>query len=60
MRCVSVVFGIALVVHVEFLFPSQYAVSCHQRSASETPFEWRFAGWPMVAGFKMFTWLVLI
>ena len=31
------------------LQPSQYAVSCHHRPVSKTPFKWHFAGGPMVS-----------
>ena len=36
--------------------PSQQSVLGHHRLTSETPFEWRFAGGPIVARFQMFTW----
>ena len=36
--------------------PSQYIISDHYRPTSETPFQWRFAGGPMVARFKVLTW----
>ena len=32
---------------------SQHAGSDHYRTASETPFKWRFAGGPIVAGFNL-------
>ena len=38
---------------------SQNTVLGHHQPASETAFEWSFAGWLMVAHFMMFTWLAL-
>ena len=35
--------------------PSQHPISCHYRSAGETPFEWRFAGGSIVARFYVLT-----
>ena len=37
----------------------QQTISEHYWPASETPFKWRFAGGPMLAGFYMFTGHVL-
>ena len=31
--------------------PSQHSMVGHNRHASETPFQWRFAGGPMMANF---------
>ena len=36
-----------------YLLPSQITVSDHYRPASETPFEWRFAGGLIEARFYM-------
>ena len=36
-------------------YPSQHSMLGHHRPASGTPFEWRFAGGPMVARLQMFT-----
>ena len=35
--------------------PSQHPTSCHYRPVGETPFEWRFAGGPIVARFYVLT-----
>ena len=42
------------------LIPSQNKLSGHRRPASETPFEWRFAGGPMMARIFMFAALVFV
>ena len=31
------------------MLPSQHSIFDHHRHTSETPFKWRFAGWPMMA-----------
>ena len=40
------------------LHPSQHTMSGHHRPTRETPFEWRFAGGPIVARFWMFTGII--
>ena len=35
--------------------PSPHTTCGHSRPSSETPFEWRFTGGPLVAGFYMLT-----
>ena len=40
---------------VSGLEATQRTVSGHHRPTSETPFEWRFAGGPIVARFEMLT-----
>ena len=34
--------------------PRQHSMSGYHRPASETPFKWPFAGWPMMARFKCY------
>ena len=49
--------------HLEFIFGllRQHTISSHYQPTSKTPYEWRFAGGPMVAQFYMHSgsaWLI--
>ena len=55
MRRRRLVCDVAGRIFVSERHPSQYTVSGHHRPASETSFQWRFAGGPLATHFKRFT-----
>ena len=47
LRCLLFVYQTCVLTKKLCLLPSQHQISGHYRPASETPFGWRFAGWPI-------------
>ena len=59
---VSILFLSSIILHIRGYVrssrPYYNPISGHYRSASETPFGWRFAGGPIVARFYVITGLI--